>query len=280
MERKNKPSAIPVSPSLPQPVIEISADSVLTATLPSHDSVKVHLYGATVTSWTTSDGEEQLFLSEKAVLDGSKAIRGGIPVVFPVFGPPPEDHATSALPQHGFARTSYWEYLGKSTSESSSSRADDSVKLDFGLSTAMLDEKARKAWPYEFGLVYSITLGKGTLETAMHVQNKGDKSFDFQCLFHTYLRIKVRRQTGSFSPWDCQTDVLVHIGHIEYLNSRPQILALCRQSPRCQAFHRGVLRPHPHIRNRPRLHPAHRRRRLCCLAYDNRGWQAQVQDYT
>lgn len=193
MERKNKPSAIPVSPSLPQPVIDISADNVLTATLPSHDSVTVHLYGATVTSWKTSNGEEQLFLSEKAVLDGSKAIRGGIPVVFPVFGPPPKDHATSALPQHGFARTSLWEYLGKSTSESTSLKTDDSVKLDFGLSTTMLDEKAQKAWPYQFGLVYSVTLGVGTLETAMHVQNKGDTSFDFQCLFHTYLRIKVRR---------------------------------------------------------------------------------------
>ena len=196
MDRKNKPSAIPVSPSLPQPLVEISADNILTATLPSHDSVTVHLYGATVTSWKTSNGTEQLFLSEKAVLDGSKAIRGGIPVVFPVFGPPPKDHATSALHKHGFARTSLWEYLGKSTSESTSSKADDSVKLDFGLSTTMLDEKARKAWPYDFGLVYSVTLGNGTLETSMHVQNKGDESFDFQCLFHTYLRIKVRLRTA------------------------------------------------------------------------------------
>ena len=202
MERKNKPAAIPVSPSLPQPVVEISSNNILTATLPSHDSVTVHLYGATVTSWKTSNSEEQFFLSEKAILDGSKAIRGGIPVVFPVFGPPPKDHATSALPQHGFARTSYWEYLGKSTSESSSSRADDSVKLDFGLSTTMLDDKVRNAWPYDFGLVYSVTLGKGTLETGMHVQNKGDKSFDFNCLFHTYLRIKVpaEHSTGAKVP--------------------------------------------------------------------------------
>jgi glucose-6-phosphate 1-epimerase len=62
----------------------------------------------------------------------------------------------------------------------------------------MLDDKARKAWPYDFGLVYSVTLGKGTLETGMHVQNKGDQSFDFHCLFHTYFRIKVpeERSTG------------------------------------------------------------------------------------
>jgi glucose-6-phosphate 1-epimerase len=190
MERKNKPSNIPVSPILPQAAVDTSGN-IIAASLPSRDSVIINLCGATVTSWKSPNGVEQLFLSEKAVLDGSKAIRGGIPVVFPVFGPPPKEHATSSLPQHGFARTSIWEFLGKSTSESSSTKSDDSVKLDFGLSTAMLDEESRKAWPYEFGLVYSVTLGKGSLETSLLVQNKGGRSFDFQCLFHTYLRIKV-----------------------------------------------------------------------------------------
>ena len=35
-------------------------------------------------------------------MDGSKAIRGGIPVVFPNFGP------WKLGPQHGFARISQW----------------------------------------------------------------------------------------------------------------------------------------------------------------------------
>lgn len=45
------------------------------------DSVKIHLHGATVISWC-SQGKELLFLSSKALLDGSKPIRGGIPLVF------------------------------------------------------------------------------------------------------------------------------------------------------------------------------------------------------
>jgi len=184
MDRKNKPSSISAPPTMAQPIVDLK-DNVLTAKLPSGDSTTVYLYGATVTSWKTSSGAEQLFLSDAAVLNGSKPIRGGIPLVFPVFGPPPADHATSSLPQHGFARNSLWEYMGKS------SEADDSVKLDFGLSTSMLDEKARKAWSYEFGLVYSVTLSKGRLETQMHVQNKGNEAFEFQCLFHTYLNVKV-----------------------------------------------------------------------------------------
>lgn len=47
----------------------------------------VNLWGATLTSWKV-DGTELLFLSKKAVNDGAagKAIRGGIPLVFPQVG--------------------------------------------------------------------------------------------------------------------------------------------------------------------------------------------------
>jgi len=83
MERSNKPAAIGVTKSLPQPTVTIRENRV-EAALPTGESVTVHLYGATVTSWKLAGGEEQLFLSEKAHLDGSKPIRGGIPLVFPV----------------------------------------------------------------------------------------------------------------------------------------------------------------------------------------------------
>ena len=190
MERKNRPTSIAMSPTLPQPTVSLN-NNIVSASLPSGDSVQVYLYGATVTSWKTADGTERLFLSKAAILDGSKPIRGGIPLVFPVFGPPPKDHSTSSLAQHGFARNNNWEFLGKSTSESISTKSDDNVKLDFGLSTSMLDEATQKKWPYEFGLVYSVTLSKSKLEVQLHVQNKGDKAFDFQCLFHSYFTVKV-----------------------------------------------------------------------------------------
>jgi galactose mutarotase-like enzyme len=195
MDRKNKPSTIPISPSLPQPVVDVSDDTV-TATLPTHDTVTINLFGATVTSWTCGgDSTEQLFLSTAAHLDATKAIRGGIPIVFPVFGPPPAAHATGKLPQHGFARSTLWEFLGKNTSESSRGKrgGDEEVKLDFGLSSGMLAEEMREKWPCEFGLVYSVTLGKGTLETWLHVQNKGGEMFEFQALFHNYFKIEVGR---------------------------------------------------------------------------------------
>jgi len=83
MERSNKPSAIPVSPAAPQPIVSIEEKTV-TARLHTGESVTIYLHGATVTSWKLSNGEEQLFLSDKAKLDGSKPIRGGVPIVFPV----------------------------------------------------------------------------------------------------------------------------------------------------------------------------------------------------
>ncbi|KIW04467.1 uncharacterized protein PV09_04727 [Verruconis gallopava] len=192
VERAKKPSAIPISPTsnTPQPVVDISEDGGrVTARLPTGESVEVLLHGATVISWKCG-GQENLWLSDAAVLDGSKPVRGGIPVVFPVFGPPPKDHATSALPQHGLARNVRWEFLGKSTSESDVVKgSDDSVKLDFGLYSTAVPEELRKKWPYDFGLVYSVTLSRDSLQTVMQVRNEGKEAFEFQILLHTYLRI-------------------------------------------------------------------------------------------
>lgn len=82
MERPHRP--VPISPSTagPQPSVRDEQGKII-ATLPTGDSVEVLLYGATVTSWK-SNGMENLWLSQAAKLDGSKPVRGGIPVVFPV----------------------------------------------------------------------------------------------------------------------------------------------------------------------------------------------------
>lgn len=55
----------------------------------------------------------------------------------------------------------------------------------------MITEEFRKAWPYEFGLVYSVILSPESLETSLQVQNKGSESFDFHVLLHNYFKIPV-----------------------------------------------------------------------------------------
>ncbi|KAH6657286.1 galactose mutarotase-like domain-containing protein [Truncatella angustata] len=190
VDRRNKPAALATTPGLPpQAQVNITHDnSRVSAVLPSGESVEVLLYGATVISWKGRAGNERLWLSKGAKLDGSKAVRGGIPLVFPVFGTAPNHDATSKLPQHGFARTSTWEFLGSSTSESTGN-SDNSVKLDFGLSHANLSDESRKLWPYSFSLQYSVTLTPDNLGTGLVVTNQDDKPFEVQVLLHTYLQI-------------------------------------------------------------------------------------------
>jgi glucose-6-phosphate 1-epimerase len=55
----------------------------------------------------------------------------------------------------------------------------------------MLSQEFRKAWPYEFGLVYSVTLTKDALRTSLQVTNEGKENFEFQVLMHTYLAVEV-----------------------------------------------------------------------------------------
>ncbi|XDG08944.1 hypothetical protein ABKA04_008559 [Annulohypoxylon sp. FPYF3050] len=191
VDRRNRPTALATTPGLPpQPQVNFShGNSRVTAVLPTGESVEVLLYGATVISWKNRFGIEKLWLSDAAKLDGSKAVRGGIPLVFPVFGTAPDHAATSKLPQHGFARNSRWEFLGKSSSESASP-SDISVKLDFGLSSATLEDQVKSLWPYTFSIIYSVTLTPENLSTSIVVTNDGDQPIEFQTLMHTYLRVE------------------------------------------------------------------------------------------
>ncbi|TGJ81711.1 hypothetical protein E0Z10_g7041 [Xylaria hypoxylon] len=194
VDRPNKPAALASTPGLPpQPQVNISHDnSRVSAVLPTGESVEVLLFGATVISWKDRAGNEKLWVSDAAKLDGSKAVRGGIPLVFPVFGTAPDHAAASKLPQHGFARNSKWEFLGKSSSESTSSTSpsDASIKLDFGLSSTTVDEKSKALWPYIFSAIYSVTLTSDGLSTGIVITNDGKEPFECQVLLHTYLRIK------------------------------------------------------------------------------------------
>ncbi|XP_046572250.1 putative glucose-6-phosphate 1-epimerase [Haliotis rubra] len=137
-------------------------------------SVLVHLHGATILSWKCHE-QEVLFLSEKAVFDNKKAIRGGIPVVFPNFGP------WDLGPQHGFARTKRWKTETPPRKDSSGNVVAEFVLQD--------DEATRAVWDFRFKVVYTVQVMEKTLTLNMAVNNVDSKDFDFTCLLHTYFRI-------------------------------------------------------------------------------------------
>lgn len=171
-------------------------------------------YGATVTSWKVK-GEEKLFLSGKAHLDGSRPLRGGIPVCFPVFGPPPSADsvsdgsldAHSKLPQHGFARNHNWTYSALVMDR------DEGVSVRFTLDP---NAEIARVFPHAFHLTYVVTLTAHQLSTDLHVVNPSldltsglgassvaaaatsavkavsgaSRELKFQALLHTYLRVE------------------------------------------------------------------------------------------
>lgn len=65
---------------------ETASSDIVRATHSSGSSVDIHRHGATVTSFRTAAGKEMLFVSNSAVFDRVKPIRGGIPLIFPQFG--------------------------------------------------------------------------------------------------------------------------------------------------------------------------------------------------
>ena len=113
-------------------------------------------------------GEELIFTSPKAVMDGSKAIRGGVPICWPSFGP------WSEGAQHGFARVSTW---------SVKTVTSDSVTLTLDTDTTA------SAWPHKFLLEYTVTLSSDSLDIQLTAtNNNSDKEFSFSSALHTYFK--------------------------------------------------------------------------------------------
>jgi len=133
----------------------------------------VYLNGATVASWKVA-GQELLFVSPKNDFTVGKAIRGGIPVVFPQFGPGP-------LPQHGFARNKIWSHK-----ETTVIKTSGDITSIFTLSD---DEKTLAVWPYHFELILTVVLKSTSLSQQLTIINKDEKEFSFTTLLHTYFTV-------------------------------------------------------------------------------------------
>ena len=131
-------------------------------------------FGATVISCNIQ-GDSILFLSNKALLDESKPIRGGIPIVFPVFG----NSNNNKMPKHGFARQTKWNFVKKYKNENYSG-------IIFELNS---DEYTKKLWDYDFKLRYEVIINENSLKNEIQVYNNDNKTIDFDLLFHTYYNI-------------------------------------------------------------------------------------------
>lgn len=155
---------------------------------PSGACLLVSCYGGQILSWKTADGRERLFLSESAVFMPGKAIRGGIPVIFPQFS----DHGPFA--RHGFARRMEWHV----------SDGGDPAK---NLLTLASTPDTLAEWPFAFEIALGVALSANSLTISLTVYNTGEVAFPFQAALHSYLLVE--NATG------CELDGLQGL---DYLN--------------------------------------------------------------
>jgi len=154
---------------------------------PDGAEATITLYGAHLVSWKTAPSpdataanaaaQERLFLSSLSALDGSRAIRGGVPVIFPQFA-----ERGNGM-RHGFARVSTWRVL-------ETGEQDGAVFAVLGLSPADLDPALAAAWPHPFALSLRITLQARELALALEVRNTGSAAFPFSAALHTYYLVE------------------------------------------------------------------------------------------
>lgn len=146
-------------------------------------SAEVYLHGAHVTQFQPSGHEPMLWLSAKSMYQTGKAIRGGVPICFPWFGPRGGDGVS---PAHGFARISEWQV------EAVGQGIDGVVELILSLGS---NEHMRNIWPHAFSAKYRVRIGS-SLELSLSVTNEDPVAFIFEEALHTYLVVGDVRQVS------------------------------------------------------------------------------------
>ena len=137
---------------------------------------ELYLQGGHLTRWQPHGAAPVLFLSSRTAYAPGQAIRGGVPVIFPWFGPHAADRQA---PMHGFARTCQWRLV------STSPGVDGAVVLELALDD---DATTRRVWPPAFTLRYRVSVGEA-LHLALEVVNASAAPFAFEVALHTYLAV-------------------------------------------------------------------------------------------
>jgi len=143
---------------------------------PDGAQATVLLHGAHVVSWVPAGGTEQLYLSPQADYSAGKAIRGGIPVIFPQFEQKGPDRS---LPRHGFARNRAWQL-------ESQRQGTGHAQATFQL---MDSEETRALWPHGFELELTVSVSSAQLDLELYVRNTGSTVWPFSAALHTYLAV-------------------------------------------------------------------------------------------
>lgn len=137
---------------------------------------RIFLHGAHIAAWQPAGAAPVLFMSAQSQFAPGKAIRGGVPLIFPWFGARAGD---AKAPQHGFARTATWAV------ETLTAAADQAVTVVLRLDDS---ETTRASWPHAFTARLRVTFG-ATLVMSLEVDNRSSAPLQFEEALHTYLAV-------------------------------------------------------------------------------------------
>jgi len=144
-------------------------------------TAEIYLHGGHITAFQPRSSKPVLWMSPLAQFQPDKAIRGGVPVIWPWFGP----HAIDKhKPQHGFARTTEWRV------SATKALPDGSTQLQL----QMHDTPATHAlWPHAFELSLTVTVGT-ELTIELTSRNTGEQTITVGGALHSYFAIGDIRQ--------------------------------------------------------------------------------------
>ncbi|MGD0814956.1 MAG: D-hexose-6-phosphate mutarotase [Verrucomicrobiota bacterium] len=135
-------------------------------------NAEVYLHGAQITHFETQKEPPVLFMSQLSRFNEGSPIRGGIPIIFPWFGPREGQAA------HGFARIQTWELREVAQLPT----GGVSLRLS-------LPDSPSAALCQKFSADYLITIGK-TLTAELTVANLSpQQDFTFENCLHTYFAV-------------------------------------------------------------------------------------------
>ena len=136
-------------------------------------NAKVSLYGGQVLHWQPTNQRAVFWLSDKAVYQTGKAIRGGIPLCWPWFGSFIIEGKN--VGNHGFARQSHWQL------------SDCKITAQGVYLTLTLEsEHCHSHWPYSFKLTQQLFFGAEFKQTLV-IQNNSEQAFEYSAALHSYF---------------------------------------------------------------------------------------------
>lgn len=154
------------------PAISLRKMDELDVLVIEHPEVRASLalQGAHLLSWQPAGEENVLWLSDATPFSKGVAIRGGVPICWPWFGPAAE----KGLPAHGFARNLPWRMCTHQEDE-------HGVVVTFEL---LSSEVSKQYWPHDFSLYARFALG-ATCEIELEAHGE----FESWSALHTYFNV-------------------------------------------------------------------------------------------